>query len=104
MEDSGLPFQLSLILNERNADYLHEEGAAVRCNHLLTLAEEVDTLLNDPEPLTRLRANARRLGRPHAACDIVRVLERPEPGVRRTIPGHTAERRRTPDLVPISYG
>jgi processive 1,2-diacylglycerol beta-glucosyltransferase len=73
----GLPF---LIVNpirgqeERNADHLLEEGAAIRCNNFPVLAYKVDKLLHDPKRLARMRANARRLGRPRAAFDIVRQL------------------------------
>lgn len=52
---------------ERNADYLLEEGAAVRCNDIETIDYKIDQLLSNPERLDRLRANARRLGRPDAA-------------------------------------
>lgn len=52
---------------ERNADYLLEEGAAVRCNDIETIDYKIDQLLGNPERLDWLRANARRLGRPDAA-------------------------------------
>jgi len=56
---------------ERNADHLLEEGAAIRCNNLPVLAYKVDRLLDDPRRLETMRANALRLGRPRAAFDIV---------------------------------
>jgi processive 1,2-diacylglycerol beta-glucosyltransferase len=56
---------------ERNSDYLLEEGAAIKVNHLATLGYKVTDLLRDPDHLNRLRANARRLARPRAAFDIV---------------------------------
>jgi len=59
---------------ERNADHLLEEGVAIRCNNLPVLAYKVDRLLDDPKRLVTLQANARRLGKPHAACDIVKRL------------------------------
>jgi processive 1,2-diacylglycerol beta-glucosyltransferase len=59
---------------ERNADHLLEEGAAIRCNNLPILAYKVDSLLDDPSKLTVMQANARRFGRPNAACDIVNKL------------------------------
>ena len=34
---------------ERNSDFLLENGAAVKCNQLATMAYKVDLLLNDPE-------------------------------------------------------
>jgi processive 1,2-diacylglycerol beta-glucosyltransferase len=56
---------------ERNSDYLLESGAAVKINHIHTLASKLDALLADPGQLARLKANARRIGRPRAAFDIV---------------------------------
>ncbi len=66
---------------ERNADYLLEEGAAVRSNDLETVDYKLDRLLDEPERLERLRANARRLGRPDAAQVIAAtaLADRQEP-------------------------
>jgi processive 1,2-diacylglycerol beta-glucosyltransferase len=59
---------------ERNSDHLLEDGVTIRCNNLPVLAYKVDQLLNDRERFARMQANARRLGRPHAARDIVNKL------------------------------
>jgi processive 1,2-diacylglycerol beta-glucosyltransferase len=59
---------------ERNADHLLEQGAAIRCNNLPVLAWKLDSLLGDPERLARMRANVRRLARPDAARQIVEAL------------------------------
>jgi processive 1,2-diacylglycerol beta-glucosyltransferase len=59
---------------ERNSDHLLEEGAAIRCNNLPVLAYKIDRLLDDPQRLANLRANALRMGRPRAAFDIVEKL------------------------------
>jgi processive 1,2-diacylglycerol beta-glucosyltransferase len=59
---------------ERNADHLLEEGVAIRCNNLPVLAYKLDRLLDDPRRLAVMQANARRLGKANAACDIVRKL------------------------------
>lgn len=73
----GLPF---VIINpirgqeERNTDHLLEEGVAIRCNNLPVLAYKIDKLLGDPVRLSNMRTNARRLGRPRSACDIVEKL------------------------------
>jgi processive 1,2-diacylglycerol beta-glucosyltransferase len=56
---------------DRNSDYLLENGAAVKVNHSPTLAYKVTSLLRDPDHLARLRANARSLARPRAAYDVV---------------------------------
>jgi processive 1,2-diacylglycerol beta-glucosyltransferase len=60
----------------RNRDFLLENGAASKANNLATLAYKVTRLLRDPRRLASLKANARRLGRPRAAFDVVeRSLE-----------------------------
>jgi processive 1,2-diacylglycerol beta-glucosyltransferase len=59
---------------ERNADYLLEEGAAIRGNNLPALAWRLDRLLGDPARLAALRAAARRIARLHAARDVVAAL------------------------------
>jgi processive 1,2-diacylglycerol beta-glucosyltransferase len=59
---------------ERNADHLLEAGVAIRCNNLPALAWKIDRLLDDLARLAVMRANARRLARPHAAQDIAMTL------------------------------
>jgi processive 1,2-diacylglycerol beta-glucosyltransferase len=59
---------------ERNSDHLLEEGAAIRCNNLPTLAYKIDKLLDDPRRLSLMKKNVCRLARPTAALDIVRKL------------------------------
>jgi processive 1,2-diacylglycerol beta-glucosyltransferase len=69
----GLPLAITYPVpgqEDRNSDYLLENGAAIKINHVPTLAFKVTALLRDPERLARLRANARRLGRPRAAFDV----------------------------------
>jgi processive 1,2-diacylglycerol beta-glucosyltransferase len=55
---------------ERNSDFLLEQGAAIKINHLPTLAYKVTELLSDPRRLAWMKAQARRLGKPRAALDI----------------------------------
>ena len=57
----------------RNADFLVEEGAAVRCNYATTVGYKIDLLLSDPERLASMAANARRIGRPDAGSDVARA-------------------------------
>lgn len=57
----------------RNSDFLLEQGAAIKVNHVATLAGKVGALLADAPRLKRLRANAKALGRPQAARDVARV-------------------------------
>ena len=52
---------------ERNADFLLENGAALKACDAGALAYRVDRLLRNADELERLRNNARRLGRPDAA-------------------------------------
>jgi processive 1,2-diacylglycerol beta-glucosyltransferase len=59
---------------ERNADHLLEEGAAIRCNNLPVLAYKIDRLLDDPLRFDKMKAAARRLGRPRAAFEVVDKL------------------------------
>ena len=55
----------------RNSDYLLENGAAIKVNTIGTLAYKMDSLLEDPSRLARLKANVARLARPRAAYDVV---------------------------------
>lgn len=57
---------------ERNAAFLHANGAGLRAGNADELAAHVARLLAEPERLATLAANTRRLGRPDAAR---RVLE-----------------------------
>jgi processive 1,2-diacylglycerol beta-glucosyltransferase len=59
---------------ERNADHFLEEGVAIRCNNLPALGYKIETLLADPGRLGRMAAQARRLGRPGAAAEIVSIV------------------------------
>jgi processive 1,2-diacylglycerol beta-glucosyltransferase len=56
---------------ERNSDHLLEQGAAIRCNNLPALAYKIDTLMSTPGRLAMLAENARAMGRPRAAFDVV---------------------------------
>ena len=66
---------------ERNSDYLLENGAAIKVNHLPTLAHKLESVLRDPAALDRLKANAKRLARPRAAFDVAEralgLIEKP---------------------------
>lgn len=58
----------------RNSDYLLENGAAIKINNVATLPMKLEALLRDPDRLSALKANARRLGRPQAAFDVARFV------------------------------
>lgn len=58
----------------RNADFLLENGAAIKANNLLTLRHKVEDLLAQPHRLNRLRTNAASLGRPNAATAIAQEV------------------------------
>ena len=59
---------------ERNTDHFLEEGVALRCNNLPALDYKIDTLLSDGERFFRMQQAAKRLGRPHAASEIVSIV------------------------------
>lgn len=52
---------------ERNADYLLENGAGLKAHDAAGLVFRVRELMKAPERIVTLRANAKRLGRPDAA-------------------------------------
>lgn len=58
---------------ERNCDYLLEQGAALKVNNLASLSFKLGELLNHPERLARMRAAAARAGRPQAAFDVAQA-------------------------------
>jgi processive 1,2-diacylglycerol beta-glucosyltransferase len=59
---------------ERNSDHLLEEGVAIRCNNLPTLAYKIDRLLGDPVRFAAMKENVRRFARPRAAYSVVEKL------------------------------
>ena len=59
---------------ERNSDHLLEGGVAIRCNNLPTLSYKLDRLLADPKRFASMQANAKRMGHPNAATEIVKQL------------------------------
>lgn len=59
---------------ERNSDHLLEEGIAVKCNDLTTLPFKLERLLEDPDRLSRMKANALRFAQPAASTTIVDTL------------------------------
>jgi processive 1,2-diacylglycerol beta-glucosyltransferase len=70
----GLPMILSAPIpgqEERNADYLLEEGAALKAIDVLALRLRAGALLGDPARLASMAARARAIGRPYAARDVL---------------------------------
>ena len=59
---------------ERNSDHLLEEGIAVKCNDLTTLSFKLERLLEAPDRLARMKANALRFAKPTASTTIVDTL------------------------------
>jgi processive 1,2-diacylglycerol beta-glucosyltransferase len=59
---------------ERNSDHFLEEGVAIRCNNLPALAYKIDALLADNDRFSRMQQAVKRLGRPHAASEIVSIV------------------------------
>jgi processive 1,2-diacylglycerol beta-glucosyltransferase len=59
---------------ERNADYLLEQGAALKAVDPVGLLYRVGELLESPERLAAMRARTRALARPHAARAVLDVV------------------------------
>ncbi len=81
----GLPMIVNAPIpgqEERNADYLLEQGVALKAFDDVTLAYRIGYLLDHPEKLADMRAKAAKLGRPHAAAQVLqRVQEHHEVSV-----------------------
>jgi processive 1,2-diacylglycerol beta-glucosyltransferase len=60
---------------ERNADYVLEQGAALKAVDLISLEYRVLQLLAEPERLLRMRDCARRLGQPQAARRVLEIVQ-----------------------------
>lgn len=73
----GLPM---IVLNPipgqevKNAHFLTGAQAAVEVSSPSGLTEVIQRLLDQPEQLSRLAANAKRLGRPHAAIEAAQLI------------------------------
>jgi len=59
---------------ERNSDHLLEDGVAIKCNELTTIAYKIERLLDEPGHLEAMRDRARLLARPFAAQTVVTTL------------------------------
>ena len=59
---------------ERNADHLLENGAAIRSNNPATLGYKIEQLLKEPKKLEKMSRNAQAFARPRAAFDIADKL------------------------------
>lgn len=74
---AGLPMVLVNPIpgqEDRNGDYLMEQGAAARCNTPATIGWKIDEILREPGRLQAMQTAARRLGRPQAAQDVITGL------------------------------
>jgi processive 1,2-diacylglycerol beta-glucosyltransferase len=71
----GLPMVLITPIpgqEERNADYLMEQGVAVKAHDAVALEYKIGRLLGEPERLARMRNNMRGLGHADAARTVLR--------------------------------
>ena len=59
---------------ERNADYLLENGVALRANSAAHLVYKVRRLLTNPALLARMKSATRQIARPRAAYEIVETV------------------------------
>lgn len=73
----GVPMLLSAPIpgqEERNADYLMENGAAMKAIDEIGLEYHIALLKAQPQRLEAMRLKARALGRPHAGQDAMRIV------------------------------
>ncbi len=73
----GLPMILNAPIpgqEERNADYLLEQGAALKACDAVTLEYRIRLLLAEPERLATMRLRARALGKADAAARVMQVV------------------------------
>lgn len=59
---------------ERNADYLLEQGAAYKAVDLTALSYRLQMLLRQPHLLAQLRQRCHTLGRPHAGREVLNIV------------------------------
>ncbi|WP_240162486.1 glycosyltransferase [Glaciimonas sp. PAMC28666] len=59
---------------ERNADYLLEQGAALKAVDLTALSYRLQMLLQQPHLLAQLRQRCHALGRPHAGLAVLSIV------------------------------
>jgi processive 1,2-diacylglycerol beta-glucosyltransferase len=57
----------------RNSDFLLENGAGIKLNNLSTAPFKISSLVREPERLATIKANARHLGRPQAVHEAART-------------------------------
>ncbi len=57
---------------DRNSDFILENGAGIKINNSFTLPYKLNCLLRNPDQLSRLKENARLLGKPQAAFEIAK--------------------------------
>jgi processive 1,2-diacylglycerol beta-glucosyltransferase len=73
----GLPMIVNAPIpgqEERNADYLLEQGAAWKAIDGVALGWRIQALHDDPAQLTEMATRARAIGRPHAARDVIDIV------------------------------
>lgn len=74
----GLPMVLSSAIpgqEERNADFLLEQGVALKAPDARSLEYRVKELINSPDRLDSMRAKAKALGREHAAWHVLNHVQ-----------------------------
>ncbi|MDL5050728.1 glycosyltransferase [Oscillatoria amoena NRMC-F 0135] len=73
----GLPMMIVSPIpgqEERNSDFLLENGAAIKCASTVIFRFRLEKLLNSPELLDRMKKRASALGSPHAAAHVAGIL------------------------------
>jgi processive 1,2-diacylglycerol beta-glucosyltransferase len=59
---------------ERNSDHLLEQGCAIKCNNLPTLAYKIDELVSNKERFEKMKKNVANFACPNAARTIIEKL------------------------------
>jgi processive 1,2-diacylglycerol beta-glucosyltransferase len=73
----GLPMIVNAPIpgqEERNADFLLEQGVALKAIDSVTLAYRIEYLMHNPEKLAEMRSKAKALGRPAAAMQVLDIV------------------------------
>ncbi|HBC88243.1 MAG TPA: galactosyldiacylglycerol synthase [Lentisphaeria bacterium] len=65
---------------ERNCDHLLENGAAVKAHNAAVLEFKLRQLLENPARICEMRKAALKIGRPHAAMDILKIVFKEQVG------------------------
>jgi len=69
----GLPMIINKVIpgqEEDNVNYLNSKGAAVRVNNFSEVAKAINSLVNDPDKVFKMKEVAKTIGKPNSATDL----------------------------------